>query len=74
MVHFCPPGSGYGSTDLIESGSGTLVKWYRTSVKDPETEEEACLEHGVCYGICHTDGFCFKSLTRKGGSLRRTYR
>ena len=44
------------------------------SLKDPETEEEACLEHGVCYGICHTDGFCFKSLTRKGGSLRRTYR
>jgi hypothetical protein len=24
--HFCPPGSGYGSTDLIESGYETQVK------------------------------------------------
>lgn len=44
------------------------------SCQDPDNEEEACLEHGVCYGVCHTDGFCFKSLTRKGSALRRTYR
>jgi hypothetical protein len=27
--HFCPPGSGSGSTDPIESGSTTLIKTLR---------------------------------------------
>ncbi len=29
MGHFCPPGSGCGSTDLIESGSETLKILFR---------------------------------------------
>lgn len=37
-------------------------------------EEEACLEHGACYGVCSTDGYCFKSISRKDSFIRRTYR
>jgi len=37
-------------------------------------DEEACLEHGACYGVCSTDGYCFKSIARKDSYIRRTYR
>jgi len=38
------------------------------------SHDEVCLEHGACYGTCTTDGYCFKSLSRKDTTLRRTYR
>jgi len=40
----------------------------------PEDESKSCLEHGACYGVCYTDGFCFKSIKRDSHDITRTYR
>jgi len=44
------------------------------SCQEADNSEEACLDHGACYGVCHTDGYCFKSIARKDTVIRRTYR